>query len=206
MSLRFPFNLMMCFSMKQSILAVVIAFCWVTAGQAQSIFNLKTGVDTWSFQDEKDVQEESSHPGQFFGFDVFIEKNRGLFVPGFHYHRISILNEDEKFDYSFNESHHVHYFTIPLTFGYKFLDFANWNMSALAGGEINFFYDLDPNDVGLDDDMFYGVWTDLTGVLHTEFASFITADVKYHYGLQPIINIRDDSKLSGWTLALGLRF
>jgi len=192
--------------LKHGLLACGIVICWVTAGHAQSLFNLKTGVDTWSLEDEKNAREGSHHPGQFFGFDVFIEKNRGLFVPGFHYHRISVLNEDEKFDYSFNQAHHVHYFTIPLTFGYKFLDLANWNMSALAGGEINFFYDLDQNDVGLDDDMFHGVWTALTGVLHTEFASLITADVKYHYGLQPIIDIRDDSKLSGWTLALGLRF
>jgi hypothetical protein len=192
--------------MKQSLLACVIVFCFFAAGVTQTVFNAKTGVESWALQDELNFSGISSHPGQFFGFDVYVEKNRALFVPGFHYHRISIENEDETFSYNFRDSHHVHYFTIPMTFGYKFLDGRDWNLSAMGGGEISFFYDLDANDVGLDDDMFYGVWTGLTGVLQVEVISLITAEVKYHYGLQPIIKIRDDSKLRGWTLALGVKF
>jgi len=172
-------------------------------GRTQTVLNFKTGVESWTLQDELDMLGESSHPGQFFGFDVFVEKNRALFVPGFHYHRISVENEDERFNYDFSDKHHAHYFTIPMTFGYKFLDGRDWNISALGGGEVSFFYDLDDNDIGLDDDMFYGVWTSLTGVVHVELLRFITAEVRYHYGLQPIIKIRDDSRLRGWTLAVG---
>jgi hypothetical protein len=192
--------------MKQGVLACVIVFCFLSAVRAQAVINVKTGVESWTIQDELNTSGSSGHPGQFFGFDVYVEKNRALFVPGFHYHRISVENEDHKFDYNFSESHHIHYFTIPLTGGYKFLEQCNWNMSAMAGCEITFFYDLDANDVGLDDDMFYGVWTGLTGILQVEIFSIATAEVKYHYGLQPIIKIRDQSKLRGWTLALGIKF
>jgi len=192
--------------MKQSLLACIIAFCFISTGSTQAIVNVKTGVETWMLQDELNTTGMSSHPGQFFGFDVYVERNRWLFVPGFHYHRISVQNEDFRYEYNFSQSHHVHYFTIPMTGGYKFLDIANLNISAMGGGEITFFYNLDGNDVGLDDDMFYGVWTGLTGVLQVEIFSVVTAEVKYHYALQPIIKIRDDSKLRGWTLALGIKF
>ncbi len=157
--------------MKQGLLLCILAICFISTGEAQALFNLKTGVESWSLRDELNLVGHSSHPGQFFGFDVYVEKNRALFVPGFHYHRISVQNENDHFNYTFNESHHVHYFTIPLTFGYEILDHCHWNMSAMAGGEISFFYDLDSNDVALDDDMLYGVWTGLTAVLQTEIFS-----------------------------------
>lgn len=191
---------------QQRFLACIIFLTVWIAGTAQTSVNFKTGIETWALKDECDDLGESKHPGQFFGFDVFLEKNRKLFVPGFHYHRISVYNEEEKFDYNFSESHHVHYFTIPLTFGYKFLDQPMWMISAFAGPEVNFFYDLDGNDVGLDDDQFYGVWTSLTASLHLEFSSLVTAEVKYHYALQPILKIRDQSKFRGWTFAFGVDF
>jgi hypothetical protein len=191
---------------KQRLFACIIFLTVWMAGNAQTSVNFKTGVETWALKDECDDLGKSKHPGQFFGFDVFVEKNRKIFVPGFHYHRISIYNEEENFDYNFSESHHVHYFTIPMTFGYRFLDQPIWKISAFGGPEVNFFYDLDSNDVGLDDDQFYGVWSSLTAVLHTEISSLVTAEVKYHYALQPIIKIRDESKFRGWTLAVGVTF
>jgi len=184
---------------------IIFITVWI-AGTAQTSVNFKTGIETWALKDECEDLGSSKHPGQFFGFDVFVERNRKLFVPGFHYHRISIYNEEEKFNYSFNESHHVHYFTIPMTIGYRFLDQPIWRASVFGGPEINFFYDLDGNDVGLDDDQFYGVWTSLTATFHTEISSLITAEVKYHYAFQPILKIRDESKFRGWTLALGVNF
>ena len=184
---------------------IIFLTVWI-AGNAQTSVNFITGVESWALKDECDDLGMSKHPGQFFGFDVFVEKNRKLFVPGFHYHRISIYNEEENFNYNFSESHHVHYFTIPMTFGYRFLDQPIWKISAFAGPEVSFFYDLDANDVGLDDDQFHGVWTSLTTTVHTEISSLVTAEVKYHYALQPIIKIRDDSKFRGWTLAVGVAF
>lgn len=187
---------------------VILLFCMFSneSIHSQAIINAKVGVESWSLLDEKELSGQSNHPGQLIGFDVFIEKNRALFVPGFHYHRISIENEDVRFDVNFNEAHHIHYFTIPLTFGYTILEKSFLDVSLLAGGEINFFYNLDDNNVGLDDDMLYGVSTGLTGMVHLTFFSILTAEIKYHHALQPIIKIRDDSKLRGMTLAVGVRF
>lgn len=173
---------------------------------AQAGFNAKIGIETWSFKDEAEVSGQSRHPGQMIGFDVFVEDNRFVFVPGFQYHRISLQHEDQSFSFNLNEHHHVHYFMIPLTAGYKLTHDAFVNLSVLGGGEVVFFYDVDDNNLGFDDNGFIGVSTNLTAMLHAELFSFLTAEVKYHYGLQPTLKSRDDSKLRGWTLATGVRF
>ena len=90
--------------------------------------------------------------------------------------------------------------------GYKVIDSSFVHLSILAGGEVNFFYSLDDNDVGLDDNMFYGLTAALTAGLHAEIFSILTAEVRYHYGLLPILKTRDESKLSGWTFAVGAKF
>jgi len=185
---------------------LITCVCSWTAGHAQTGFNVKFGAETWSLKDEKAQSGESNHPGQMIGFDVFVGEKRAYFVPGFQYHRISVLNEEERFSLDFSESHHMHYFTIPMMAGYKIIDSSVVNLSILAGGEVNFFYSLDDNDVGLDNDMFYGLTAALTGGLHAEFFSIVTAEVRYHLGLLPILKTRDDSILSGWTLAIGAKF
>jgi hypothetical protein len=174
--------------------------------QAQAGFNAKIGVETWSFKDEAEMSGTSKHPGQMLGFDILIEDNRFLFVPGFQYHRISLVNEDKSFSFDLSNHHHVHYFMIPLTAGYKLTKDAFVNLSVLGGGEVVFFYDVDDNDLGFENSNFYGVSTNLTAMLHAEVFSFLTAEVKYHYGLLPVLRTRDDSKLRGWTLAMGVKF
>ena len=192
--------------MKRSVIALVVFVCCLGSGFSQARINAKIGIESWVLKDEVSVSGESMHPGQFIGFDVFVEKNRALFVPGFHYHRISVENGEESLSFNFHQKNHLHYFTIPLTAGYKFFDRSFWNLALMAGGEVTFFYDIDSNNVGLDDDMLYGVSTGLTGILQAEIATIFTAEVKYHYGLQPIIKIRDQSKLRGLTFAVGLKF
>lgn len=191
---------------RQIGILLITCVCAWTKVDAQTGFNVKFGAETWSLKDEKAQTGESSHPGQTIGFDVFVGEERFYFVPGFYYHRISVLNEEEHFSLDFSESHHMHYFTIPMMAGYKFIETSTINMSALAGAEVNFFYSLDENDVGLDDNMFYGLTAALSAGLHAEFFSILTAEVRYHYGLLPILKTRDDSKLSGWTLAVGAKF
>lgn len=184
---------------------------WVSLGfvlgmSAQAEFNVKAGVESWSVKDEKELTGQSSHPGQFLGFDMFIENNRLLFTPGFHYHHISVLNEEKSFHFGIENRNHFHYFTIPLTAGYKFIDVGVWNVSLMAGGEVSFFFDIDENDIELDDDQMHGVWTAWTAILHTELLDFVTAELKYHHAFHPIIKQRSESKLQGMTLAMGVKF
>ena len=189
--------------------AVWALLLWVVAqhlSHGQADFNIKAGMESWLLKDEKEQTGQSCHPGQMIGLDVLIKKEKALFVPGIHYHRISIENEDHCFDFNFSDPHHLHYFTIPLTGGYEVLDEPDVNIALLGGVEINFFYDLDDNDVGLEDDMLYGVYTSLVGRLYAELFSVVTAEINYHYALQPIIKIRDDSRLRGWTIAIGAKF
>jgi hypothetical protein len=162
-------------------------------------------MESWSFRDENDISDQSRHPGQMIGFDVFVEKNKILFSPGFHYHRISVLNEDNGFSFDFSNAHHLHYFNIPITFGYKVMDLPILETSILGGAEAQFFYDLDDNDIGLDDDQLYGVSMALTAILHMEWFTFLTAEIRYHHGLLPLIKTRDESKIRGVTLALGVK-
>ena len=175
-------------------------------GYSQVVFNPKIGLETWSLKDENEMSGQSKHPGQMFGLDLILQKEKWMFIPGFEYHRISMENEDNAFSFDFSDAHHAHYFVMPFQAGYHLLGDSIHQLSIVAGADLNFFYDLDENDLGLEDDMFYGVTTALTGsVFATLFTNF-TAEVKYHYALQAMLKDRDDSKLSGWTIAIGVRF
>ena len=173
-------------------------------GQTQ--INPKVGFETWTIKDEMDQAHQSSHSGQTIGFDVYILHNRLLFAPGFYYHRMSILNQEEGFNFNMTGSNGVHYFSIPVTFGLQLIDMPVIDAFVTAGGESTFFYSLDKNDIDLDDDMMHGVFASLTGGAQVELFSLLTVDVKYHYALHPIIKARPDSKLRGWTLAAGIKF
>jgi len=186
--------------------ALVICLFIAYRGSSQTEFNLKTGAELWTIQDELNSDGHSQHSGQTIGFDVHIYDSRFMFVPGFHYHRISVLNQDDGLTYKFNDDNHSHHLSIPITFGWRVLDLPLVNLSGMAGGEVFFFHSLDPNDIGLDDDQFHELFTSLTGVIHTELFSFLTAEIKYRYALNPLIKERPESKLRGWSLEIGLMF
>lgn len=173
---------------------------------AQAKINVKAGLETWSYKDEKTSVNTSRHPGQSLGVDVLVEKGRGLFVPGFHYHRFSAENEGTAFEVSFKDARHLHYFTIPLLFGYSLTDESALEFSLLLGPEVQFFYNVDDYPSGPDDDLMHGVSTSLTGTVHALLFSFLTAEVRYRHGLQPLIRIREESHVRGWTLAVGIAF
>ncbi len=187
-------------------LALVFSLLSLNEGISQAQFNLKAGVEAWSIKDEIDLSGESHHSGQTIGFDMHILDSRFLFAPGFHYHRISALNKEEGLQFRFGDKNHIHYFSIPMTFGYKVFDLAVVDISGLAGGEVFFFYSLESNDIGLDDDQLHGVYTALTGVVHTSVFSFLTAEIKYRHAFHPIFKERPESKLRGWSLEVGVKF
>ncbi|HUR31991.1 MAG TPA: hypothetical protein VMZ69_11215 [Saprospiraceae bacterium] len=182
-----------------SLLGAVVA-------HSQTQINPKIGFETWTIKDEMDLSNQSSHSGQTIGFDVYILHNRLLFAPGFYYHRMSILNQEEGFNFNMTGSNGVHYFSIPLTVGLQVIDMPVIDAFVTAGGESTFFYSLDKNDIALDDDMMHGVFASLTGGAQVELFSLLTVDVKYHYALHPILKSRPESKLRGWTLAAGIKF
>ncbi len=187
-------------------LALLLSLTYSDNGNSQPLFNAKTGVESWSVRDEKDLVGESHHSGQTVGFDMRIMKNRLIFAPGFHYHRISVLNKQEGFQYNFSKGNHAHYFSIPLTIGYQFLDFKIVDLSLFAGAESFFFFDLDANDIGLKVDELYGVTPALTGFIQAEILSLITVDVKYHHALHEQIRKRTESLLSGFSFEAGIIF
>lgn len=185
---------------------VLLLILSVTKAQSQTQINPKLGYETWTVKDEMDQSGQSSHSGQTIGFDVYILHNRLLFAPGFFYHRMSILNQEEGFNFKMNGRNGVHYFSIPVTFGFQVLDLPALQLFLNAGGETTFFHSIDQNDIHLDDDMLHGVFAGLTGGAQLELFSLLTVDVKYHHALHPIIKQRTESKLRGWTLAAGIKF
>jgi len=175
-------------------------------GFSQVVFNPKIGLETWSLKDESEMSGQSKHPGQLFGLDLILQKEKWMFIPGFEYHRISMKNENNAFSFDFSDPHHAHYFVIPLQAGYTIYGDSINHVSLVAGADLNFFYDLDENDLGFEDDMFYGVTSALTASAFATLFTHFTAEVKYHYALQAMLKERDDSKLRGWTFAIGVRF
>jgi len=196
----------MIFFLRLACLLIFFNVMGVLAAQNQTQINPKLGFDTWSIEDEIELSGQSSHSGQFIGFDVYVQRNRLIFVPGFHYHRLSIVNQEDGFTFQFQKRNGAHYFSIPLTFGLQVIDLPVIDAYVMAGGESTFFYSLDANDINLDDDQLHGVFASLTGVAQVELFSIMTLDIKYHYALHPIIKERPDSKLRGWTLAAGIKF
>lgn len=193
-------------SIRLALLATIFSIACLTNISSQTQINPKAGFDTWSMKDENENSGQSHHSGQMIGFDVHILNNRLLFAPGFHYHRVSVLNEDNGLSFRLPKNNGIHYFTIPLTFGFQVLELPALNAFVMAGGESTFFYGLDKNDIGLDDDMLHGVFASLTGAVQFEVFSLVTLDLKYHYALHPVYKSRSESKLRGWTLAAGVKF
>lgn len=193
-------------ALQKGYLAVIFSLICIPIGFSQARFNIKTGVETWSIKDEKDLSGESHHSGQTLGFDMHIMSNRFIFAPGFHYHRISVLNRQEGFQFNFQKGNHLHYFSIPLTFGYKIFNFKVVDISFMAGAESIFFFNLDSNDIDLKVDDLYGVTPSLTGVVHANVLTFLTADFKYHHALHELIRKRPDSLLSGFSFEVGVIF
>ncbi len=192
--------------MRLASLLVFLGVLGLNVAKAQTQINPKVGLESWSILDEHNVPNMSSHSGQMIGFDMYITQNRFVFAPGFHYHRISILNLDEGLNFHLVERNGSHYFTIPMTFGLQLIDLPGIGAYLLAGGEVTFFHSLDANDIGLDDDKLHGVFAGATAVAQVELLSLLTVDVKYHHALHPIFKARPESKLRGWTIALGVKF
>lgn len=192
--------------MQSAFAAMLMVMLCSFVGNAQTEFNPKIGLSTWKIQDEVDQTGFSHHSGQTIGFDVFVINNRFLFVPGFHYHRISIINEDDGLVFEIPDRNGVHYFTIPVTAGLTLLDLPGIDALIMAGGEVTFFHSLDDNDIALDDDRMKGVFAGITGTAQLELFSLVTLDVKYHHGLQPIFKEQQDSTMSGWSFHAGIRF
>lgn len=192
--------------LRLACLLLFLSLFSVAYGQGLTKMNPKVGFDSWSLKDEMELAGQSSHSGQFIGFDLYVQRNRLVFVPGFHYHRLSILNQEEGFNFRITGRNGSHYFTIPVMFGVQVLDLPMIDAYLMGGGETTFFYSLDSNDIQLDDDKLHGVFAGLSGAAQVELFSIFTLDVKYHYAFHPILKERPESKLRGWTFAAGIKF
>lgn len=173
---------------------------------AQSSIHPVIGLTTWSYPDEAQSYGTSKHPGQMLGLHVLFEDHRWVFEPGFEYHRISLENEDHRFSLDFSDAHHVHYFMIPLSAGYKVADSTAIEVTALAGAEAQLFYNADANSLGLEDDDFYGVSAAMRFGLRACFFKRFTSDVHYHLGILPTLRQREMSNWRGWSISLGYIF
>jgi hypothetical protein len=76
----------------------------------------------------------------------------------------------------------------------------------MAGGEVFFFYNLEENDIGLDNDQLHGVYAGLTGVIHAAVFKFLTLEIRYRHAFNPIIIQRPESKLRGLAFEAGIKF
>jgi hypothetical protein len=167
-------------------------------------FNLKAGLETWRFKDEVDLIGDSRHPGQMMGFEIHVQKQQSLFLAGIRYHRFSIPQLEKAFAFPSAVSEPFHYFSIGLSYGYQVWRPKMVQWTLLAGGEALFFYDISANSVGLDDDSLKGVSTALALGLQLAWFDLITTEIRFRFGLQPLVKNRDESVINGLTLGIGV--
>lgn len=188
----------------------LLAFLLITGAcillPAQAKLNVKAGVAALRFHDEKEINDEIWHAEHRYGFDVIIHSYRWLFIPGFHYQRLSINGDEdaiggEIFDHRAN----FHQIRIPGSVGYEILDYSTLRWSVYAGPHVNFMVAIDDNPGDLNFEQIH----ELSAGLHfgTQFSvSIITLDIFLDHGLTKIIKARSDSKARGAGLSVGLKF
>ena len=142
--------------------------------KAQTHVDVKIGVECWSFRDENEQLGHSKHNGQMIGVEVPVQDDRFLFIPGLHYRRISVENNGPCFSPNFDESDYLHYFTIPVLFGYETWKREDIVLLLSGGPEINFFYDLDENDAGYEQESMKGMHAGLQFLVQGRFFDLIT--------------------------------
>jgi hypothetical protein len=186
-------------------------FCFILVigalnAQSTAKFNLKVGYSVFQIADEDGIFENRSHTTQHAGFDVLIEKNNWLFIPGFHYYRIGLEPEDFKTSELFSKRPYGNFAKMPISFGYHFRQTPVISFSAYGGGSANFFLRVDENDSGLTNDRFKGIHLNAHIGAQILIVNHITVDFLYEHGFMPIYKTRDESKISGFTLSLGFVF
>lgn len=194
--------------MKKLATSIFFFFVVLCAMKAQSTakLNFKAGYSVFQLADEEGIFENRSHTTQHAGFDVLIEKNNLLFIPGFHYYRIGLEPEDFKTSEIFSKRPYGNYAKMPLSFGYHFRATPVLSFSAYGGGNFNFFLRVDDNDSGLTNDRFRGIHVNAHVGAQILIVNHITLDFLYEHGFMPIYKTRDESKISGFTLSAGFVF
>lgn len=177
-----------------------------TMAQSTAKFNLKAGYSSFRFADEKDLMETRAHPSQHVGFDILIEKNGGLFMPGFHYYRMGLEPEDFTLSNLFSDRPYVHLSRIPLSFGYRFDVVPLLDLSLYAGASVSFFVSVDDNDLGLIADRFRGVHPGWHFGAQVLALNHITIDMKYEHAMTELIKTREESKIRGFSMTVGFIF
>jgi hypothetical protein len=167
---------------------------------------MKAGFAVFQLADEKGLTDYREHSTQHVGFDILIEKNRWLFIPGFHYYRMGLSPEEFKTNEIFSERTYMDHVKMPLSLGYHFKPASLFSFSIYTGGNFNFFISVDDNDIGLTNGLFHGVQVHGHIGIQALILKHITLDFIYEHGFLPIYNTRIDSKIRGPSVSLGVIF
>ena len=194
-------------SMKGLFITYLMLFSFGMAlGQSTAKFNLKGGFAAFYLQDESDLADSKAHLSQHVGFDILIEENGGVFIPGFRYYRIGITPEAFKTSELFSNRPYAHYVKMPLSFGYRFKQIPLLHFTVYGGGNFTFFITVDENQLGLHNERFTGVQPNLHVGGQVLALNHFTLDLRYDHGLNNMIKTRKESKVRGLSLSLGLVF
>jgi hypothetical protein len=125
-------------------------------------------------------------------------------MPGFHYQRTALFGTDVDGPVKIFENRmNFHQLTIPINFGYR-VTHSRWlKVRPYAGGYVSFIVEVDDNPASYSTDRLHGVNPGYQ--IGTQVGIyFLTLDLIYEKGLTNIIKDREQSRLSGFSIVLGL--
>ena len=195
--------------MKSTFCILAFSLCTtlvMAQSQSKAKFNPKIGFGSYRLVDEGQQGGDRSHPVRHFGFDMILQHKGWMFIPGFHLYQVGVARENFELGDVFRSRSHANYGRIPLVFGYKLLPNSLIQLGAYGGANLDFFVNVQENDLNLIDENFNGVRTSLEFGAHALLLKHFTVDLHYDHGLNPLIKFRENSKARGWVLSAGVIF
>ncbi|HLF64533.1 MAG TPA: hypothetical protein VI603_12305 [Saprospiraceae bacterium] len=183
---------------KRALLLGIALLTMSMSQNAQSAINIKTGLVNLRFADE----DNGRHYGLSFGFDAIVEDSRFLFLPGLHYQQFDIQSTSAR-GKLFAGRKNFHQISLPLSMGTQIIRDRVVTLRMYVGGHLNFTIGIDENPFGVNTDKVSEVHPGFQGGLQLMLWRF-TADIRYVQDFSNMIKIRDNSKLRGWEMLVGI--
>ncbi len=176
---------------------VLTLFTMAFSPQAQSAFNIKMGILNFRLADE-----QGRHHGQSIGFDVLVQDSRLLFMPGLHYQQYMMQAKTSR-DGILSQGDKTHQIQLPISIGALIVNDRLFKLRTYAGGHISFLVGVDENTAGLTVNHMKEVQPGIQGGIQLAVWRF-TADLRYIHDFRNVISLREESKLRGWEILVGI--
>lgn len=183
-----------------------LLLCGIAFGQPLTRLHPKAGFSIFKYQDELDLLDGMSHPGFHIGFDISVREKNWVITPGFYYHRIGILPERLSLDMLFSNRRNLHYAQMPVSFGRLFKAGKLVELVPYLGADLLFFLSIDENSSNIMNPDLRSFQAGGRLGSQIRLAEHFTFDATYQFAFVPSFKNRDDSRMKGYSFAIGYLF